>query len=230
MKYAIFVPEEPLADPTLLADVGLGDHVGGAHAFAWNGLNGKRGVCFGWSPECSGCLGVEGLTWLPALATASLKAGRYFVGIDPTQPVQPHQLAKHRKDGALLAGADVILGDGNAWRIPAAAKLPVSWAFDDSSPRTNETIAPEFAGAFANAKHWFIELLKTDLGNGLTATITSDVTGFLTEFLRLNYRIAPEVVTHLGLWNRSSTGTSLLKIVDGMQLDADVIAGYLAKS
>lgn len=197
MHHLIFVPDaNPDDGATALEDVGLGDHVefaSGIHSEAPDGTG--CGMLFWWRKPSEGGAGFaiesERQMWIPAAADGDKPTGRYFVGINNASPPTPADLLRPFP----RLGTFVTLGDGRDWQILEPATFPIV----DTRLREHqrETIA------------WLdrIELMsrltiagRSDVDEAASLNL-DDVCRFIVQTLSLNYRITPEVVSHLRLLN-----------------------------
>ena len=209
MHPLIFLPGTNEKDAEQLADVGLPDLVHGAMAVSCPaGPNDHQGVLFGWRPRSGRMkiqfLGPEVQTWLPAVADPlqELEAGRYWVGWWTDTPPTPEILRREYP----FAGREVALGDDHEWLIPIVEKLPAemrladdgSWRFVTQRQFHEFTlVARAFQERLAGDDAWFL---------------WDEAANFVLQALRLNYRLTPEIVSHLGLF-KTGVGQGLHRAI-----------------
>lgn len=212
--YLIFIPGDDRADPSKLDAVGL-SHLK-ANAFfhpIQQGPSGLRGVNVAWNSLDQKHFDADKQTWIEAVPNGDLKAGRYWVGFWKDDPPTPTDLAWQ---GTRFEGSMITLGDGNQWLIPAAGLLPSTWKLNrDGEPELQ--VKELFTKFFERSKQWFVQFIEHDASD-VSIRLNADVWEYLYEALSFNYRMTPEVVSELGLWNTSNIVEGLLKTVDGLHI------------
>ena len=208
MHFLIFVPRIDAAQPTLDA-AGLGDFAANSTPFALaRGPGGGPGTLFGWTKPTDPCREFgffpDRQTWSP-----SKPAGRYWVGLWNDSPPTPAELLRTSP----FDGGAVRLGDGQSWRIPAAARLPKTCVLsDDGEPGFR--IADQFQEFWRESETYFFQLVLADAGDE-DIIIDANWWSYLCRALRLNYRIVPEVVSELRLFSTDTMLEAVLATVEG---------------
>lgn len=220
MHYFIFVPGTCTANKKQLSDVGLSDHCSGAFLTPCHeGPQGHSGVLAFWGQVES--VGYSTVThdWIPAVPQGDLAAERYWVGIDKTNPPVPPQLEyKHEA----LEGSLLELGDGHWWRLAQAALLPRDYVRHRDG-HIVEDVFEQYRDFWNKSIKWFDALLEWDLsGETKPAIDPGEAIDYLTQALKLNYRITPEVVSHLRLFNSRNLATALVASVHGFEIRAEI--------
>lgn len=206
--FSIVIPDPPnqprsqSAQEALLR-VGLGDLADDA-----TGLHvpespaGQPGLLIVWPrpgdpPQFDGLLAL--LDWTPAIAWEDRPAGRYWIGFSREKPLGPEQLKRRRQE----PGTWVIAGDGNRWCLPSVETLPRDYIPCNGGwglalpERYNELVMAASEMSF-RVRHEKTELPMAD---GLS---------FVLRFLRLNYRMTPEVMARLRLLNEENAAAIFL--------------------
>ena len=181
----------------MLIDLGLADMVAGAEfmpnqqgpterrlgaVIAWR----KPGsVGFGYDPEKQ--------TWIPAVANGpdGEGRGRYWVGFWNDSPPTPEDSQRPYAH----AGPLVELGDGNSWRIPEIDQLPHDYIRNDDGTWRFE-IQRQYHDLWLESQDWIARVFDKENRPDLI-----DVLNYCEKILRQNYRLLPEVVSHLRLLN-----------------------------
>lgn len=203
MHYQLFVPAEvgsPLGTPQqALEKIGLSDlipnHEGIGNRPGPKSIDGQEqhGTLIAWRRPGKNermHYNANEQTWIPALKNGEAEAGRYWVGFWNDSPPTPEDLLRpysHR-------GETVELGDGNHWRFPVIQSLPhTAIASDDGTWRFQ--LQRQYHDLSLEAQ----QMAKRELeGAGHQY---STVANFVMRGLSQNYRILPEVVSHLELFS-----------------------------
>lgn len=220
MRFLIYIPNARGA--SALAHVGLAHMIpDAAEIEADPGPDGKRGVVLSWPTNEVPPLGYipEQQEWIPAMSTDSLPSHRYWVGFIKDHPPRPHELAWNRR----FEGSYIGLGDGNNWLIPAAGLLPQSMQMG-SDHRPVWSVREEFKDYFDESAKWFPQLISIAMNAEAGVRIDFDVSVFdyLARGLGLNYRLTPEVVSHLKLLGTDNLITCLRASLDGLAIAEEV--------
>ena len=204
MHYQIFLPDTKDNEaPDRLAAVGLSDHIPGAsHLLSERGPSGENAIAVGticaWRKPGDGadhCYNAERQTWVPAAKSADGETGRYWVGFDNASPPRPSELQRHYP----YAGRVMELG-GQRWTIPEPQELPHDLKLaDDGSLRFE--VQRRFHDWFNECSDWIRRIVDHDESKGMSYPQMWD---FIIKALRLNYRITPEVVSHLALFDQNN--------------------------
>lgn len=149
--------------------------------------------------------------------------GAYWVGIDRERPPRPAELERRE----FYCGHPVALGDGKAWMIPTARRLPHTHGLGEDGSYSRR-IHERFANFWARSEEYGRELL-TVLRQALllaerpnarpTDTLTADFDmaqtfAFAVEALAINYRVNAEIVTRLGLLDDAGLLDVVKAVVD----------------
>lgn len=211
MHYLIFIPNaNDATGPGKLAEVGLADHVAGAEFLVTDvGPENQAGVLIAWRKPgdgCDFCYAPERQTWVPAAIAGELPRGRYFVGFANEKLPRPEELQRpypYRGPVMDLAGA--------AWRIPAPKELPHDLILaDDGSLKFQ--IQRQYHEYTLRAGTWLemVQAAAEDAGAGLDY---ADMWAFVVQALRINYRITPEVVSYLRLFDQHNVIRALFAAI-----------------
>lgn len=216
----IFVPGDTHVDGTakdLLKAVGLEHLARGIEPKPSEGPDGLRGRLFWWSDSTVAghfLYKPEVQTWIPSAKSGDRKSGAYWVGFFNDSPPTEEDLRKPDR----RSGPFVKLGNGERWAIVFPGSLDkdallnadgnITWVVDEAfnwlvtsvEKRTAETKATEdengdFTMIFDDEKDW----------------------RFFCDVLAINYRVTPEVVSHLRLFSRR-TVRELLAAMMGLYL------------
>ena len=205
MHYQIYIPGKRAANPQHLIDVGLEDHVEGASFLSAQGPDEQSGVVVSWPTPQEPEVGYKPAqqTWIPSIAWDGLEAGRYWVGFWNREDPMQYQLAR----GEQFNGHGVELGNGEHWLVPCASMCPAELGMDDDGRVAWETM-PKYRPFYKQAVEWHNALKR---GSGKT---DGDCLRFLLETMRCNYRLTPEVVTYLRLFNNESIPLVMFAALD----------------
>lgn len=212
MRYLIYVPGQSTESQSeLLGRVGLSEIGQGLDAKASEGPDNGRGKLFGWlsSTQAQLIYKPEAQTWIPSAKSGDRESGAYWVGIWKDSPPTEEDLRKpdHRK------GSFVRLGNGELWSIVAQGQLE---RFPDL--KSDGSLIYYVDEAF----NWFsteIDKRLADVirGDDGSITLLFDMTKdwmFLCRVMAINYRITPEVVSHLRLFSQSALKRLIAQLMD----------------
>lgn len=203
MHYVIFIPNaEGYSAADQLESVGLSKlvdkYVGPASENCALGEQDGRLIRFDdvSRPERNATPGVDDKTWWWD------HQRRYAIGWLAEAPPCPNDLQRNERytDDPLLTSFPCRLQDEQVWLVPIARQLPRQWS---QCPETGmPTLAPK--PAFA----WYWDAIQATLGLITSGTMTPDnVTvdcfNLAIRALAMNYRICPEVVYALGLFDEA---------------------------
>lgn len=221
MHYQLFLPRKTGQDPQHLVDVGLGDHVANVNWFEdRKGPTGQGGVFAAWPRTDAPDMGYfpKRQSWCPAVAQDGRPAGRYWIGFWNDAPPTPDDL----KRPAQFDGYWLELGDGRRWVIPKAVLLPqdLTLAEDGTLVRAPQERFREF---WKRSEQWYRRMVLCNLDE---STIRVDEAlsqerldvewwDYLLSALALNYRLTPEVASHLKLFNTANRVQFTLRTVEG---------------
>ncbi len=197
MHYQIFIPKATGQNPQMLVDVGLPDLASGADFMSGQeGPDESRdlGVFIAWQKPGHAGIGYQPQrqTWVPAVPRDSLEAGRYWVGFWNDSPITPGDLQRpYAKRGPMLQ-----LGDGNQWRIPEINELPKDMILADDGSWKFE-VQRQYHDLWLESQEWFSRIIDTE-----TDTYDfGEIGNFCARVLCQNYRLTPEVISHLRLFD-----------------------------
>ncbi len=205
MHYQIFLPDKRGQNPQLLVEAGLADHVEGAQWVECSeGPTGGPGAMVFWQPKGEqprfGFVPDE-QEWIPAAPQPGTgERGRYWVGVWRQSPPGPRDLQRPAALPGLQvahSGYWVRLGDGNRWVVAAAAMLPRDFRIDPETGQVREELQEDYRSFWRKSQ----ELYRLVLGEGRIDLPWADWWDYLVQALRFNYRLTPEVVSHLRLLN-----------------------------
>lgn len=115
-----------------------------------------------------------------------------WIGEERGLKIEPHDLARLEQYSSL----EVMLADGQMWKVPITAHLPRTWGLGVDGAFTR-AVRPEFRE--------YCELSE-DVWNSVVMGKESDARvqipkawDYCCRALALNYRVCPEIVSHLGL-------------------------------
>lgn len=207
--FLLFLPGERGQDPALLRDRGLDDLVAGAEFadHAATSFAPRGGVLVAWRrPGDVRCHVAEAAQdWLPQIAAGE---PRYWVGTWRDSPPAPEDL--RRADG-LLDSHRVELGDGCEWEVPAAARLPRTLRLGPEGLRFE--LFDRYRSYWDSSCRFREQVEAFYRGEAAKLVIDADWWDYLVGALRLNYRILPEIVSHLGLLTTSTCFSALAATV-----------------
>lgn len=208
--FLLFLPGARGQSPALLESVGLADFVAGAEfTEIGQGPTDQPGVLVAWRKPGGDSrfhFAADQQAWTPAAAggpaAPGLAAGRYWVGTWKDAPPTPVDLLRPYHHG----GRSIELGDGNTWRFPEKADLPHDAIMaDDGSYRFE--LQRKFHAFAIEAGDWL-----TLLGNESATFDYGKLVAFLVLALSLNYRLTPEVVSGLRLFNTNNLREPLFAV------------------
>jgi hypothetical protein len=222
MRFAIYIPGDDICNPEAkLTAVGLAQFIPEAAGMGTsNGPDKRPGIVFSWPHGRVGPIGYmpNRQTWIPALENGELAAGRYWVGFTNDSPPTPDELAWPRRFG----GYSLPLGDGNAWAIPSAGMLPRSLK-TSAGGRVERVVRKEFRQYFDDSVKWFADLIQRDFSE-LDQKFDSEIIDYLGRALSLNYRLTPEVISELELFNTENIVLCLRASIDGLKIAEEIEA------
>jgi hypothetical protein len=201
VHYLVFIPgADHKTAPAALTEVGLADHVPGAEAIPISpGPEGKPGLLCAWRKTGKNQpmhFKDTEQTWIPALPNGpeGQGRGRYWVGFWNASPVTPEDVNRPFPH----FGPWLELGDGNQWRIPVVSELPRDFIRGEDGSWV-ECIQSEYHGLVLESRDW---LAKIDDGRVTPSYV--EILDYSEKMLRQNYRLLPEVVSHLRLFNSAN--------------------------
>jgi len=149
--------------------------------------------------------------WTPALPDPKrgLKAGRYWIGTLKGQKPTPAELA--RKESVAYDGIGMILGDGNAWVIPNALAFPHYLGLNPEGELDRfpvQDCMPVYERTL-----WALEHAQKFI-QGEAELDSKAAFVYVTEMLAVNYRICPQLVSSLQLFNEQNLFVALCNTTD----------------
>lgn len=219
MRFLVFVPTDQSSlsksPKDVLQSVGLGELAAGIDVRRVQGPEEKAGLLFGWlSPDQNQLRYTPSeQTWIPSAKHGDRESGAYWVGFWNSAP--PTERDLRRPD--VRKGNFVRLGNGESWSICDLEKLDrfpllqpdgtLKWVVDE---RYNWLVTEV-------EKRCVEAIVANDEGGMiLTFDLTNDWF-WLVAILQINYRITPEVVSHLRLFSQESL-QNLVAQVMGIKL------------
>ncbi len=179
----------------------MADHVSGVDFLVSDvGPDNQHGVLCAWRKPgdgCDFCYAPERQTWVPAAKSDEGATGRYWVGFAKEAPPRAAELQRpypYRGITKTLAG--------QPWRIPVPKELPHDVIMaDDGSLRFE--LQRRFYDYVLEAEDWVTKIIAVHDGE-LSGLPYPDIWAFVVKSLRLNYRITPEVVSELRLFDQDN--------------------------
>lgn len=204
MHFLLFIPGSHGAD--IPASVGLDALREGASFTPIDaGPGGQAGNLVTWSTPFRHCPAVYDPArqdWEPAVPLNGREAGRYWVGFWRDRPPRPDDLL--RADAQ--RGAAIQFGDGELWEVPRAWELPFD-VIRGQGGLYELCVQRRFTEFFVGVHAWKVRFDNAKEGAGF---LTADLAEFVEMALGINYRLTPEVISHLRLFQSGAQG-SLLK-------------------
>lgn len=194
MHHLIWIPRSNLQTLTTagrLSAVGLADHADGADTIQSEGPNGS-GQLFAWRKNSLQPMHYKAAeqTWIPAAKDGDRPEARYWVGV--TNASLP--TAEDLERPGCLHGKKIELGNGEEWRIPVPHALPHNLVLQ-SDGSVREEPQQRYQAISLEADDWRDKL------DGVAQLVIpyDDLYRFCIRCLSLNYRMPPELATHLRL-------------------------------
>lgn len=217
MHYQIYLPGKTACNRNDLIDVGLADHVDGCDRVTrQEGPDGKGGSYCAWLKSGAKRIGFfpDEQTWIPAVPSGDLAGGRYWVGFWNDSPIKPEDLVRDNP----FDGYFVTLDDKNEWAIPAAVLIPQSIRLNEQG-EVIRIVKDEFRNFWDRSirAYKFIIEVRADAD---TINVDADWWDYLVLSLKLNYRITPEVVSHLQLFSDTTAIEAIIATVRGQEIVA----------
>lgn len=174
--------------------------------------NPPKGLLVTWS-------GLAG--WIPS-RQRWIDCGEYWLGLWTDSPCVPEDLARQ----SLFTGYSVTLGDGQAWRVPLASELPATVRLVDRN--WTKVRKPAFDEFWRASEVWYRRFMLYDLdpaqiqtAEGTDAgTLLTEMAAFAVFALRQNYRVTPDLLSELGVFDSSNLLQIVMAVVDGMDIKA----------
>ncbi len=217
--FLIYIPGQKSTGTSkeLFETVGLGDIAGGIDVKPSEGPDGERGRICAWLSSTQNQLiyKPEAQTWIPSAKEGDRESGAYWVGIWNDSPATEEDLRKpnHRR------GSFIKLGNGERWSFVLPGDLErfpllnadgsLTWVVDESYNWMVTDIDKRRADAFST--------LTEDGLVEVTWNWKADWQ-FLVKVLQINYRVTPEVVSHMRLISQQAI-QELISALMGMPLN-----------
>ena len=203
MHFLVYLPGEHAQPTQRLAEVGLGHLVDSAGCTSpIVGPDGQPGTMFRWCDTVPLAYRPKVQTWIPANQMGHLEPDRYYVGIWKEHPPTPKELLRT----APVRGKAITFGDGQEWTVPKAMEIPFTmkrgrdgqWRFHHLK---------RYESFLLSVDIWRDRVEAADEGDTFSFI---DIADFIEEALNVNYRLTPEVVSHLEMF-QSGDGENLLR-------------------
>lgn len=210
--FQIFLPDARDSDHAeQLAAAGLAHLATGFDPLQCDGPDGQSGVCLAWRTPQQTRMGYrpDEQTWLPAVPDGDLPAKRYYVGLWNDSPPTPKDLQRPYA----APGRWLRLGDGNQWLIPESAELPADRILADDGSWKFE-VQREFHDFHLECQRWADVVAEADKE---TTIPWEELDAFNRRALQINYRIVPELVSHLRLFNSANMAQPLFAAIGALR-------------
>ncbi|QDV50855.1 hypothetical protein [Gimesia fumaroli] len=215
-----FIPHKNASNPDHLREVGLemllreGDDGPHFADLAGTGPGGKPGQIISWTGDGLAYL-PEQQDWIPAIPdpARNLPAERYWIGTNKGQKPTPLDLMRLPK--ITFDGFPLQLGDGNTWVLPNALRMPHYMGLNERGELDRFPVASckplydRTLWALEHAEAVFREEKELD---------EKAAFNYVVEMLAVNYRICPQIVSLLQLFNDENLFGAMCKTTDLEQL------------
>ncbi|MES2793211.1 MAG: hypothetical protein V4719_26615 [Planctomycetota bacterium] len=203
MHYSIYIPRAVGANPEHLTAVGLGellrpDDEGPQFGdLIANGPDGGAGLYVVWTGS-EPVYRPNELQWKPAKPdkVRNLPAGRFWWGVSGAEPLTPGDLVRTK----LFRGHFVELKE-QTWIIPNILLLPHDFVLDDNGEEAREVCATH--RQMYDRGMWAYNELKTHIETSLPSP-EKELRQYVRDMLTLNYRLFPDLISHLRLLSDDS--------------------------
>lgn len=207
MHYQIFVQGENGTAQQALENLGLGDFIPGHEGMVKQGPNGQHGHLIAWRKPGKNerfHFNETEQTWIPAVPSGpdGEGRGRYWVGFWNDSPCTPEDLLRpysHR-------GQTLEFGDGQHWRLPVLRELPHDMILADDGTWKFER----------QRKYHDLGIQGEEILKDILAGNTHDfgrLADFVSRCLNQNYRLLPEVVSHLRLFDTDNIQSAVAALL-----------------
>ncbi|MCA9010358.1 MAG: hypothetical protein KDB01_11455 [Planctomycetaceae bacterium] len=218
MRFLIYIPgqDSDCTAKDLFERVGLGEIASGLDVKQSDGPDEGRGKLCGWLSSTQNQLiyKPEAQTWIPSAKAGDRESGVYWVGTWNDAPPTEEDLRKpnHRR------GSFIKLGNGERWSIVVPQDI-------DRFPLLNSDGTLTWVAD--EAYNWMVTSIDKRRADALS-TINEDGSveisfnfaadwQFLVSVLQINYRVTPEIVSHLRLFSQQAI-KELIAALMGMPL------------
>jgi hypothetical protein len=190
-----------------LASVGLADHaIGGLpYTVPTDGPDGRSGTLYAWlkTGTSQKHFDPQRQTWFPAAQNGELPQGRYWVGVWKDAPPTEMDLRRPYRYG----GKSVELA-GQHWLVPVPHELPHDARLaDDGSWRY--VIQRQYHDYYLRVLDY-----RSDAAEGGARLTLLNMLTLSLEALSLNYRLPPELASHLRLFDQNSAARAFAAALD----------------
>jgi hypothetical protein len=210
MDYQIYLPGCRGASPDHLRNVGLepllDDGTSLSSIDVVGGPDRGRGTIFYFGDHPRPGYFAKEQSWSPCKPNGTLPAKRFWLGYAHGAKPRPTDLMRRSS----LGGEEVLLADGNAWRIPAPAKLPHTYALDSQGRpvRKTKSAYQEWVDRAFSLGDRIMEWRR----GGKPDLSIAGTFSFMVATLAMNYRVNADVVDWLGLLD----DVSFARIIDAV--------------
>lgn len=196
MHFQIFVPQGADQPQPSLHSLGLAHLEGNANAQDLQaGPDGKPGRLYSWTADTLN-YEPDRMEWIPAVPCGDLKAGRYLVGMYKGRPPAPEELSyKHSLTSYLFE-----MDDGSQWGVPVARDLPCTWRMG-ADGKVQRQVRDQYRKFWDWSGEWFDRFREKVKSVTDLQPFWQEAWEYLSYALGMNYRLTPEVISHLGLIN-----------------------------
>lgn len=205
--FAVWIPDSNLPHADRLRGVGLS-----ALATGFDVLPRTHGDVAGqlyiWRRQGRPAADIAAGQWIPAVSQDGQPAGRYQINVGECSPLD---LLRN----TTLPGRFVVLGDGNPWLIPVVERLPLALSLNDDGSLHWEPVRI-YQGLRVDVEYMQQVNRWTNLvqnSDEHTEVDWLELWQFALRTLLVNYRITPEVVSALQLFDTDNLREILLVAV-----------------
>lgn len=213
MHFQIFLPGVMNADAQWLDDAGLAE-LGPAEMLQGAvGPDGHPGLFCAWRKPDELLMGFhpEKQEWFAAVPRNGLPAKRYWVGVWKNSLPTPADLVRRHP----FEGTEVSLGDGNAWTIPAAVRLPHDADLTEEG-EFRWVVQKKFEEFWKESQKWYEALFNAREQDYVS--VNRSCFDFALRALCLNYRMVPELAVRLRLFSNDNLVQCLWAAVEGQTI------------
>lgn len=217
-SYLLFLPNCKGADPAQLDRCGLAD------------LRSDRSPEF--AEYLGGQLGSGNLAYWPHGGMSPnldcslydwTKLKNFSIGVLKGQQVIPDDIQRE----PVRSGYWVLMADGQRWQIPAASKLPHKHGLDESGEHTRE-VANQFKDYWDKSQQFAVQFFQAldavdilrqsnprmPIDDPQETFSLADTWNFCCRALSINYRLTPEITSHLGLFDDDAMCNTVKAAID----------------
>lgn len=214
--FLIYLPGAQGQSPELLEAAGLADFVAGAEFLQSPGPDGGRGAICAWrkpghDPRVNFAPSEQ--TWIRQAVERPL----YYAGIWNDKPPLPEELLRPYP----YRGRQFALGDGQQWLLPFARELPRDLVLSDDGGWRFE-VQRRFYAFWLECQNWIEDLVSSGDPNIDRDSFVAKVSylrmvEFLIRALRINYRLLPEVASHLRLFDTLNSPRAVTAVIASLE-------------